>query len=151
MRLQIAELMSHARRATGTQARTMKMLFVLYSYAMRHALCLPAGRQALCYFQITNWRLKGWHFLFSIGKEHAMKVPETMKAAVLYGPNDLRVTEKKVPQPGYQEALLKVELVPFVAQTRRSWLMDGRTSLLLASISRGTNTQARSLPWEKGL
>ena len=38
-----------------------------------------------------------------------MKIPEMMKAAVLYGPNDLRITEKKVPKPGYQEALLKVE------------------------------------------
>ena len=38
-----------------------------------------------------------------------MKIPEVMKAAVLFGPNDLRVVEKKVPRPGYQEVLLKVE------------------------------------------
>ena len=38
-----------------------------------------------------------------------MKIPETMKAAVLFGPNDLRVVEKKVSKPGYQEVLLKVE------------------------------------------
>ena len=38
-----------------------------------------------------------------------MKIPETMKAAVLFGPNDLRVVEKKVAKPGYQEVLLKVE------------------------------------------
>jgi L-iditol 2-dehydrogenase len=41
--------------------------------------------------------------------ECAMKIPETMKAAVLFGPNDLRVVEKKVPRPGHQEVLLKVE------------------------------------------
>ncbi len=38
-----------------------------------------------------------------------MKIPETMKAAVLFGPNDLRVVEKKVPKPGWQEVLIKVE------------------------------------------
>lgn len=37
-----------------------------------------------------------------------MKIPETMKAAVLFGPKDMRVVEKKVPKPGYQEVLLKV-------------------------------------------
>jgi L-iditol 2-dehydrogenase len=37
-----------------------------------------------------------------------MKIPETMKAAVLFGPNDLRVVEKNVPKPGFQEVLLKV-------------------------------------------
>jgi 2-desacetyl-2-hydroxyethyl bacteriochlorophyllide A dehydrogenase len=38
-----------------------------------------------------------------------MKIPEMMKAAVLFGPNDLRVVEKKVPKPGQQEVLIKVE------------------------------------------
>ena len=38
-----------------------------------------------------------------------MKIPETMKAAVLFGPNDMRVVEKKVPKPGQQEVLIKVE------------------------------------------
>jgi L-iditol 2-dehydrogenase len=32
-----------------------------------------------------------------------------MKAAVLFGPNDLRIVEKNVPKPGFQEVLLKVE------------------------------------------
>lgn len=41
--------------------------------------------------------------------ERAMKIPETMKAAVLFGPNDLRVVNKKVPRPGHQEVLLRVE------------------------------------------
>jgi 2-desacetyl-2-hydroxyethyl bacteriochlorophyllide A dehydrogenase len=44
-----------------------------------------------------------------VKKERDMKIPETMKAAVLFGPNDLRVVEKKVPRPGVQEVLLKVE------------------------------------------
>jgi len=38
-----------------------------------------------------------------------MKIPETMKAAVLFGPNDLRVVERKVPSPALQEVLIKVE------------------------------------------
>jgi L-iditol 2-dehydrogenase len=38
-----------------------------------------------------------------------MKIPETMKAAVLFGPNDLRVVERRVPNPKYQEVLIKVE------------------------------------------
>ncbi len=38
-----------------------------------------------------------------------MKIPEKMNAAVLFGPNDLRVVEKKVPRPAYQEVLIKVE------------------------------------------
>ena len=38
-----------------------------------------------------------------------MKIPENMKAAVLFGPNDLRVVERKVPSPGLQEVLIKVE------------------------------------------
>ncbi len=36
-------------------------------------------------------------------------MPEEMKAAVLYGPNDLRIVEREVPRPQYQEVLMKVE------------------------------------------
>lgn len=35
--------------------------------------------------------------------------PDTMKAAVLYGPGDLRVEEREVPRPGRQEVLVRVE------------------------------------------
>ncbi|MFH1538464.1 MAG: zinc-binding dehydrogenase [bacterium] len=38
-----------------------------------------------------------------------MKIPQKMKAAVLYGENDLRVVEREVPEPGYREVLIKVE------------------------------------------
>jgi len=38
-----------------------------------------------------------------------MALPDTMKAAVLFGSNDLRIVEREVPQPGYQEVLIKVE------------------------------------------
>jgi len=38
-----------------------------------------------------------------------MDIPQQMKAAVLYGQNDLRVVERAVPVPGYQEVLIKVE------------------------------------------
>lgn len=37
------------------------------------------------------------------------KIPKTMKAAVLYGEGDLRVVERPVPEPGGQEALVKVD------------------------------------------
>ncbi|MBW1667437.1 MAG: alcohol dehydrogenase catalytic domain-containing protein [Deltaproteobacteria bacterium] len=37
-----------------------------------------------------------------------MKIPEKMKAAVLYGFNDVRVVERKVPLPGRDEALVKI-------------------------------------------
>jgi len=37
-----------------------------------------------------------------------MDLPKTMKAAVLYGHDDLRVVERAVPTPGYEEALVRV-------------------------------------------
>lgn len=36
-------------------------------------------------------------------------IPETMKAWVLFGPGDLRPTNKRVPRPGFAEVLIKVE------------------------------------------
>jgi L-iditol 2-dehydrogenase len=36
-------------------------------------------------------------------------IPATMKAAVLFGLNDLRVVEREIPRPGHQEVLLRVE------------------------------------------
>ncbi len=38
-----------------------------------------------------------------------MAIPKTMKAAVLYGFNDIRVEEREVPSPAPDEVLLKVE------------------------------------------
>jgi L-iditol 2-dehydrogenase len=35
-------------------------------------------------------------------------IPDTMRAAVLYGPGDIRVTETKVPRPGALEVLVRV-------------------------------------------
>jgi threonine dehydrogenase-like Zn-dependent dehydrogenase len=37
------------------------------------------------------------------------QIPETMRAAVLFGPNDLRVVDWPVPKPGPGEVLVKVE------------------------------------------
>ncbi len=37
-------------------------------------------------------------------------VPDTMRAAVLFGPQDIRVIEKPVPEPGYGEVLVKVAM-----------------------------------------
>ena len=36
-------------------------------------------------------------------------IPEKMQAAVLFGNNDLRVTEAPVPKPGQGEVLIRVE------------------------------------------
>jgi len=38
-----------------------------------------------------------------------MEIPEKMKAAILFGRNDLRVIQKEVPQPGTGEVLIKVK------------------------------------------
>ena len=38
-----------------------------------------------------------------------MDIPKKMKAAVLYGFNDVRLVERKVPSPGPEEALIKIE------------------------------------------
>ncbi len=38
-----------------------------------------------------------------------MKVPKTMRAAVLYGYNDVRVVDRDVPSPGPEDALIGVE------------------------------------------
>lgn len=38
-----------------------------------------------------------------------MKIPDRMRAAVLFGPGDIRVIEVEVPSPGPEEVLLKVE------------------------------------------
>jgi len=38
-----------------------------------------------------------------------MKIPEKMRAAVLYGLNDVRLEERPVPEPGADEALVKIE------------------------------------------
>jgi hypothetical protein len=57
-----------------------------------------------------------------------MKIPATMKAAVLFGPNDMRVVEKKVPKPGQQEVLIKVEAVPSAEPLPRSSTV-GRVAL----------------------
>ena len=36
-------------------------------------------------------------------------VPATMRSAVIFGPDDMRVVEKRVPEPGPGEVLLRVE------------------------------------------
>jgi L-iditol 2-dehydrogenase len=37
-------------------------------------------------------------------------IPETMRAAVLFGPRDIRVVDRRVPQPGPDEVLVKVAM-----------------------------------------
>lgn len=37
-------------------------------------------------------------------------IPETMRAAVMFGPQDIRVVDKPVPRPGPGEVLIKVEI-----------------------------------------
>ena len=38
------------------------------------------------------------------------EVPDVMRAAVLFGPNDLRVVDKPVPRPAYDEVLVRVAM-----------------------------------------
>ena len=40
-----------------------------------------------------------------------LRIPERMKAWILGGPNELKLTEKPVPQPGVAEALVRVDAV----------------------------------------
>lgn len=42
--------------------------------------------------------------------DHTPTIPETMRAAVLYGPGDIRVEDKPVPRPGPGEVLVKVSV-----------------------------------------
>ena len=37
-------------------------------------------------------------------------IPETMRAAVLFGPRDIRPVERRVPRPGLDEVLVKVAM-----------------------------------------
>jgi len=76
-----------------------------------------------------------------------MKIPETMKAAVLFGPNDLRVVEKKVPKPGFRKSSLKWRLAPSAERIQKYWPMAGRTSPLMVNTFQVMNTPARSLLW----
>lgn len=43
-------------------------------------------------------------------EEQHYTIPESMRAAVLYGPQDLRVVDKPVPSPGFGEVLVKVAM-----------------------------------------
>lgn len=44
------------------------------------------------------------------GEQQGYAIPETMRAAVLFGPGDIRVVDKPVPKPGYGEVLVKVAM-----------------------------------------
>ena len=46
---------------------------------------------------------------YEIPKEQH-SIPEKMRAAVLFGPQDIRVIDKPVPEPGYGEVLVKVAM-----------------------------------------
>ena len=39
-----------------------------------------------------------------------VEIPDVMRAAVLFGPNDLRIVEKPVPCPAYDEVLVRVAM-----------------------------------------
>jgi L-iditol 2-dehydrogenase len=43
-------------------------------------------------------------------QEPSYSVPESMRAAVLFGPQDMRVVDKPVPEPGFGEVLVKVAM-----------------------------------------
>lgn len=43
-------------------------------------------------------------------RQSASSVPETMRAAVLFGPGDIRVVDRPVPRPGPEEVLVRVAM-----------------------------------------
>lgn len=43
-------------------------------------------------------------------REEQYTIPESMRAAVLFGPQDIRVVDKPVPEPGFGEVLVKVAM-----------------------------------------
>jgi hypothetical protein len=45
-----------------------------------------------------------------VREEQRHAVPESMRAAVLFGPQDIRVVDKPVPRPGFGEVLAKVAM-----------------------------------------
>lgn len=73
-----------------------------------------------------------------------MNIPEKMKAAVLFGYNDLRVVEKPVPRPGKDEVLIRVKPAPSAERTQRSSPTAGRTARPWGSTFWGMSTPARS-------
>ena len=50
-----------------------------------------------------------------------LTVPKSMRAAVLFGPNDIRVVEKPVPEPGPGEVLVKVAMCGACGSDLRAW------------------------------
>ncbi len=55
-------------------------------------------------------------------------VPKTMKAAILYGPQDLRIEDVPVPNIGAEEVLIKVEVIGICPSDIKNYLRtDGKT------------------------
>ena len=48
--------------------------------------------------------------LTSLTRVEQYTIPETMRSAVLFGPRDIRVIDRPVPQPGPGEVLVKVAM-----------------------------------------
>ena len=80
-----------------------------------------------------------------------MNIPEKMKAAVLFGYNDLRVVEKPVPRPGKDEVLIRVKACAICGNgSKGSSPTAGRTARLWGSTFWGMSTPARSQSWARG-
>ncbi|MGC8558749.1 MAG: zinc-dependent alcohol dehydrogenase, partial [Nitrososphaeria archaeon] len=57
-----------------------------------------------------------------------LNIPKTMKAATLYGPQDLRIEDVPVPNIGAEEALIKVEVIGICPSDIKNYLRtDGKT------------------------
>ena len=54
-------------------------------------------------------------------KDSEFAIPATMKAWVLDGPDELRFTEKAVPEPGAAEVLLRVDACSLCGTARRDY------------------------------
>ena len=65
----------------------LDFVFVSCIYAMRHALCLPAGRQALCDFPAKKKALNGHRDLQDLGEKEEVSL---MGACLLVIPYALR-------------------------------------------------------------
>ena len=71
------------------------------------------------------------------------EVPDVMRAAVLFGPNDLRVVSKPVPRPAHDEVLVRVRCAAHAALTSQSRPNHSPRSLLSDLSHRAMSGPAR--------
>ena len=85
---------------------------------------------------------------FPIGVEPST-IPETMRAAVLYGPRDIRVIDRPVPQPGPGEVLVQVAMCGTCGTDLKSTTGIFRSPCRMAPLHLGTSGRGPLSPWVK--